>query len=423
VSSLGLDFGDNLFADVLENQVVTISGRVWNDNGPGDAFANGLPDSGEGGVAGAIVSLSSGMAQTTGSDGIFLLYGPPNEQIMLTETDPDGYFSTDSIPGNNAQRGGFNLLVVDSMTAGSISANNLFGDVQPVPVPVLTGIVFDDADEDGMLDETEGGLPGVIVTLEIGGNTIAGFTNSAGCYMFAVPPGVAVRITSTGPGSGYYFTTPTRVVVPPPDGGLYPSIDFGYSDDTDSAVICGTLFEDSNGDGNRDNGELGIGGATIKLNDTTSTFTDNLGRYLYRVSTTGDHIVVETDPTGYFSTTPNEVHVAVALGNGYMVDFGDALTSSQFAAVYGTVFEDTNGDGDHDYGEPGISGVTATLDGTTTHTTDEYGSYSFPIETAGVHTIVETDPPDHLPTTPNEVPVDVALGNGYKVNFGDLRTD
>ena len=87
------------------------------------------------------------------------------------------------------------------------------------------------------------------------------------------------------------------------------------------------------------------------------------------------------------------------------------------------MFEDNDGDGNWDNGEPGISGVTVTLDGTTTDTTDQYGFYSFKIETAGVHTVVETDPPDHLPTTPNEVPVAVALGNSYEVNFGELRID
>ena len=46
--------------------------------------------------------------------------------------------------------------------------------------------------------------------------------------------------------------------------------------------------------------------------------------------------VVETDATGYFSTTPNEVHVNVTtLDKDYEVDFGDAPEGSNFASFFG----------------------------------------------------------------------------------------
>ena len=38
---------------------------------------------------------------------------------------------------------------------------------------------------------------------------------------------------------------------------------------------------------------------------------------------TGTHTVIETDPLGYISTTPNEVDVEVSLGEQSRVDFGD----------------------------------------------------------------------------------------------------
>jgi hypothetical protein len=114
------------------------------------------------------------------------------------------------------------------------------------------------------------------------------------------------------------------------------------------------------------------------------------------------------------------VHVDVTLGNGYQVDFGDAPDSSGFATIYGTVFDDANGDGIWDADETGLSGVTVTLDGGTSTTTDGYGSYNFSTTVAGVHTVVETDPAGYSSTTPNEVEVDVTLGNGYQVDFGDV---
>ena len=77
VASLGTDIGDNLFGDVRANSVVAISGYVWNDEN-----ADGLP-AGEPRLAGAVVRLSSGMAQTTGADGVFRLYAPAGQAITV----------------------------------------------------------------------------------------------------------------------------------------------------------------------------------------------------------------------------------------------------------------------------------------------------------------------------------------------------
>jgi len=78
------------------------------------------------------------------------------------------------------------------------------------------------------------------------------------------------------------------------------------------------------------------------------------------------------------------------------------LTSSQFAAVYGTVFEDNDVDGDWDGGEPGITGVTIALDGTTTTTTNVLGQYTFTVMNTGTYTISEQDPEDYVST--NAIP-------------------
>jgi hypothetical protein len=156
------------------------------------------------------------------------------------------------------------------------------------------------------------------------------------------------------------------------------------------------------------------GGAT----DTTGLY----GSYTFSTTVAGVHTVVETDPPNYFSTTPNTVTLSVDLGQGYQVDFGDAPDTSDFAAIYGTVFHDTDSDGvwDWDLGELGISGVLITLDGTITATTGSYGSYTFSTTVPGAHTVVETDLPGYFSTTDNEVPVEVSLGNGYQVDFGDV---
>jgi hypothetical protein len=111
------------------------------------------------------------------------------------------------------------------------------------------------------------------------------------------------------------------------------------------------------------------------------------------------------------------------MGQYYLANFGDTNQLTDKATIYGTVFNDVNGNGVFDDGETGIPWAEVALDGTM-HIANGAGQYSFQVVAAGVHTVVETDPPGYRSTTPNVVNINVALGNTYQVNFGDTnRTD
>jgi hypothetical protein len=320
VSSLGVGLGDNQFGDALADQVVTITGTVWNDNGDGGGSrGDGLRNGTEPGLAGAEVALSSGMAQMTGEDGAFVLFSPPGSAITVTETNPSGYISTAALEGNDASRIDDDHLLVNALNGGDTSSDNLFGDV------------------------------------------------------------------------------------------AYNSV----------AVIGGVVFEDLNGNGERDSGEVGIPDVTITLDDSRTTMTDDEGLYAFIVATEGVHVVVETDPASYASTTSNEVHVIVAFGSDYEVNFGDIGQPFEFSVIYGTVFEDANGNTRWDLDETGVADVLITLDGGTTTTINLYGGYTFSTTVEGSHTVFETDPVDYISTTPNQVVLEVAASNTYQVNFGD----
>jgi len=187
------------------------------------------------------------------------------------------------------------------------------------------------------------------------------------------------------------------------------------------SAITGTVFHDQNGDGIIDPGEDGIEGVTITLDDLYTTTTDINGAYTFSTIFTGTHTVVETDPAGYFSTTPNEVHPNVTMGESSQVDFGDAISGlDEFASINGTVFHDVNENQIWDKNELGISGITVTLDGLENVTTNIYGSYTFSTTITGEHTVIETDLPFYVSTTPNTVVVySVEIGEDYLVNFGD----
>ncbi len=282
-------------------------------------------------------------------------------------------------------------------------------------LPGIVGTVFDDANGNGMRDEGEAGLPGVLVTLdEMNTRT----TGPNGEYTFTtVAPGVHTVVEADL--EGYFSTTPNTVTLQVEPGLTY-RVDFGDAAITSTfGAIYGTVFDDANGNGYQDCGELGLAGVRITLDGSVTRTTDLYGGYTFSVTVPGPHTVVETDPEGYFSTTPNTVTLEVEWGHGYEVDFGDAPVTAGFAALYGTVFYDIDGDGDWEAGELGIRGVVITLDGGATRTTGLYGGYTFSTTVTGMHTVVETDPVGYDSTTPNTVTVAVAIGHGYEVDFGD----
>jgi hypothetical protein len=93
------------------------------------------------------------------------------------------------------------------------------------------------------------------------------------------------------------------------------------------------------------------------------------------------------------------------------------------AVIYGIVFNDINANGIQDWGEPGINDTEITLDGADIQMTTQHGfvsgMYSSLVDTAGAHTVEETNFYGYRSTTPDLVVVPVELGDSYPVNFGD----
>jgi hypothetical protein len=89
----GTVYSGGLFGDVSAGSIITITGRVWNDNGEGvgGIAVDGLPNGTEPGLKDVLVSLSSGMVGYTDADGEYVLYAPPIRPITITETNPDNF--------------------------------------------------------------------------------------------------------------------------------------------------------------------------------------------------------------------------------------------------------------------------------------------------------------------------------------------
>ncbi|MHA2434023.1 MAG: SdrD B-like domain-containing protein, partial [Candidatus Thorarchaeota archaeon] len=425
------------FGDVQASNVGQIWGVVYDDNGTGSLLANGQRDSGEPGIPDVNVTLCLGgelvdWVLTNASGNFYMLVTQPGV-YTVSEINPPGYVSTNAMPdgGVKIDNDSCNFTV----ELGH-SYEVIFGDVQSSSVAVILGYVFDDENEDGFFNSTsEHGIPNVNVSLGIADpidltvvNVIRVATSFDGSYQFAVSPGTLCRVTSAGPSdAAWYPTTPESIFARVPTAGTYPHRNFGYTNDPDVAAIYGIVFHDLNGNGKQDFGEVGLGSANVSLYEDgellATTMTSDLGlvdgTFTFAVNETGVYNVIEVNPLGWRSTTPDNVIVHVELGQGYAVNFGDS-NRTDMSSFYGTVFEDSNASGARDLAEPGIQNVTLDLYNSTgpiaNYTTNRWGQYTFLIRQPEVYHVIETDLPAYVST--NAIPGDP---NVTKISSNELK--
>jgi hypothetical protein len=216
-----------------------------------------------------------------------------------------------------------------------------------------------------------------------------------------------------------------------------PNNDFTFTEPP--ATVGDRVWFDNNGDGVQDADEDGIPGVTVDLTDCTGNVlatdtTDANGDYLFADVDAGTYCIVvdETTLPGNVAQTfekdgslDGDTEQPLAPGDDIRdVDFG----YQPLGAIGDTVFEDTNGNGIQDAGEPGISGVTVTLNDPGTDgvcgtaddlfiasdVTDTNGNYLFTDLPQGTYCVdpdETTVPADYTLTTNND-PQTVDLGPG-----------
>ena len=107
----------------------------------------------------------------------------------------------------------------------------------------------------------------------------------------------------------------------------------------------GTVFIDANASGSLDTGEAGLGGVTVTLHDGLGALVGTLttqpdGSYSFSDLPAGDYSIVETQPTGYGSSTPDTIPVTLPLTGLTDQNFGETTSS-----IAGSVYVDANTDG------------------------------------------------------------------------------
>ena len=188
--------------------------------------------------------------------------------------------------------------------------------------------------------------------------------------------------------------------------------------------IIGVVFQDLNTNGARDGGEPGIADVVIRLRNSAdqiiaTTQTDADGEFAFTGLGPDVYTVLETDPSGYVSTTPNEVVINLASGVTATVEFGNLRTSTVVPPlngyIWGFVIHDLNGNGQADPDEVGLAGAEVSLfDESNTLldavTSDIDGFFDFGVYPVGNYTLSFEPPPGTNSTSAPSVTIQLEEG-------------
>lgn len=404
----GSSSSGNNFASV---RAASLAGHVYADIAP----ANGQRDAGEPPMPGVTVTVTGtdflgravSVALTTAADGGYAATGllPGNYQIdeaqpAGTGDGPEHLGGVSGTPRGAANPGGandrFGGIALASEEAGT---DYDFGERGGQ----ITGHVYADSNGNGRRDAGEPPIAGVALTLtgtSAGGLpvSIAAVTGADGQYLFdgVLPSDAAgyviaetqpVTYADGGETIGRLGGATTGVTSGNDrigglvyTGGAGDGYDFGEQ----GASIAGSVFNDANGNGRRDAGDLPLAGVTVTLAGTDAT-----GQAVSRTAVTardGSYRFADLpldNGAGYTivqSPVPSSTHAGEMPGSlggsvpaarqlqvrlpavaaqGTAYDFFERSTAP--AAVSGRVWRDTDHDRQADGGEPAVAGWTVEL--------------------------------------------------------------
>ncbi len=181
----------------------------------------------------------------------------------------------------------------------------------------------------------------------------------------------------------------------------------------------GYVFKDQNGDGQRQPEEPGLAGMLVHSSDGKEATTDEDGHYAIS-SVMGKKAVLTLDsskiPYGFVPTGDSSIELDIVQKKTMHADFGLTPRSD----VTGLVFNDLNGDGKYQSGEPGVRKVKLALEGGEGVRTTSDGTYTFSNAKAGPHTIslsVASLPEGYLPTLAPKKEFTLFEGVRYELSF------
>jgi serine-aspartate repeat-containing protein C/D/E len=454
----GLRFGNREVGDPPPPaDSASIRGFVFNDlNG------NGTRQDGEPALAGWLIYLDQNnngqrdegeRAAETGANGNYAFEDLPAGTYRVREVLRDGW--TIVRPGD-----GFYVVTLEAgQTANErIFANRREEEPQPPPQDsgVLRGVVFNDVNGDGVWQDGEPGLASRTVYLDQNNNgqrdegEHAATTNANGGYAFEALAAGTYHVrhvllsgwTMTAPAGGVYTVELAA-------GQTVDGLRFGNRHNEEppppgehSASIRGVVFNDVNGDGNRNEGEPPLAGWVVYLDQNRNgqrdegehaAVTNAEGRYAFEELPAGEYRVREVVQDGWTVIRPESGFYDIALANGQAANeriFANRHNTGEqppaaSASIRGVVFNDRNGNGTREDGEAGLAGRLVFLDqnenghrdeGERAAETHSDGRYAFEGLAAGSYRVVQVVPAGWTVIRPAEGFYDLELIDGQRAD-------
>ena len=430
--------------DFAEAQPVQLCGFVYrdnNDNGRREADETGI-----GGVEIQIISLESiagavSQSVRTLPDGSYCFIGLPPGRYRITEVaQPTGFFDGKETPGTVGGQPRGTSTVNDQITEVRLNGNDNgiefnFGEIEPASLSGHVCVAMPGFDCFATEPNSQSPLPGVKIDLVNASGVIVASTMTVtdGSYKFENLPAGVYSIIETQPKDLLDGLSQTGRINGVPVGkavngtrieqisisGGQRGTNYDFCE-LPPASLSGHVYRDDNDDGIRQNNEMLISGATIRLFDSSGslvaeTMTDAQGHYEFNLLRKGTYRITETTPNGYLDGKDsvgsiggrivgqldgNDSIRAIALPTGMVgedYDFGEILPGS----LAGHIYEDVNGDCIFDPGEMNLAGALVELLnelGTVIAQTrtDTSGNYKFDNLKPGVYTLREQQPTGYI---------------------------
>ena len=447
INSISLDPGEDATGyDFGEIDGGLVSGNV--------SDVNGAP------IVGVTLTLSGSddlgsvtpVVVVTDVDGNYVFSDLRPGTYTVTQTQPASYGDgSQSSPTGDVST--VNVIASIPVAAGGSAPANDFVET----LSSIGGTVYLDVNENGELDAGEPRLAGVTVRLDGSDENgaisqVVTMTDADGNYRFddllagtyvvteETPAELNDGLDAAGSVGGTALNPGDEInSIPLPAGTDAVDYDFGEL----GTIITGTVFLDDDRNGAIGSAEeIRLGGIEITLLDETgteiaSTTTAPDGTYGFGDLAAGEYTIVQSQPDGYGSTTPNEIDVDLPNVGLTEVDFGEDLGS-----IGDYVFADLDGDGVQDADESGFGGVTVRLFGAdgdeiAVTTSGSRGRYAFDRLAPGTYRLAFEVPVGSALTENGQGPADadsdpdwitgrtatIELGADATTGLVDRRTD